>query len=144
MVDENELREKMMRLETIKSQMQTVQGQKEFVEGLIEEHSEAIKTVGNYGKQEEGEETFVPVGGNAHVVSKVGKSNKVLIGLGADISALTGAEEAEEIMEKRKKELSQTLTSLKSSIDNLNAEYQSLESEVQREYQELQSQMQQE
>ncbi len=142
MVDENELREKMMRLETIKSQIQTVQNQKEFVQGMIDEHSEAIQTVENYGDQEDGEEMFVPLGGNAHVVSKVGKSDKVLIGIGAEVSALTGSEKAAEIMEKRKKELSQTLTSLDNSIDRLNAEYQSLENEVQRDYQELQSQMQ--
>ncbi|MFO8110008.1 MAG: prefoldin subunit alpha [Thermoplasmata archaeon] len=143
MVDENELREKMTKLETVKSQIQAMEGQKEYVRDLIADHKEAIKTVENYIKQGDDEEMFIPIGGNAHVMSKTEGCDKVLIGIGADVSALTETETAEEIMEKRKKELKQNMTSLANSIDQLSSEYQKLESEVQREYMELQSQMQQ-
>ncbi len=141
MVNENELREKMMVLETIKSQIGVVEEQKEFVDGLIEDHEMARKTVESYAGQEDGEEMFIPVGGNAHVISTVKKSDRILVKLGADISALTEIEKAEEIMEKRKKDLVQTKTSLESSLNRLAQEYQNLESEVQREYMELQSGM---
>lgn len=141
MVNENELREKMMVLETIKSQIGVVEEQREFVDGLIEDHEMAMKTVEGYTDQEDGEEMFIPVGGNAHVISKVKKSDRILVKLGANVSALTEIEKAGEIMEKRKKDLVQTKTSLESSLNRLAQEYQKLESEVQREYMELQSGM---
>ncbi|GEM_PF-3003664 len=142
MVDEQELREKIGRLEQIKTQLQTAQNQQEFVDELVENHKEAIETVGKYAEQDEEQEMFVPVGGNAHIRSKVSGGDKVLIGLGSDISALTDAEKAADIMEKRKKELTQTKTTLENTINQLTGEYQKLENEVQREYQEFQSQMQ--
>ncbi|MFO7991663.1 MAG: prefoldin subunit alpha [Thermoplasmata archaeon] len=140
MTSEQELREKVGRLEVINSQLDVLEEQIGYINQLINDHNEAIKTFEKYSQEEEGSEMMVPVGANSRVYCKVGNTDKVLIGLGADISAETNVEKATEILEKRKKELTSNRSEMENNLNKLNTEYQKLESEVREEYQELQSQ----
>ncbi len=140
MTSEQELREKVGRLEVIESQIEVIEEQIGYINQLIKDHNEAMETFEKYSQEEEGSEMIVPVGANSRIYCTVGNTDKVLIGLGADISAETDVEKATEVLEKRKKELTSNRSEMENNLTKLNTEYQKLESEVREEYQELQSQ----
>ncbi len=144
MVDENEFRERMSKFETMGSQIESLGEQLEYVKSIISEHEEAEKLMGRFKEQDEDTEVLVPAGASSHIYCKVGRSDKVLIGLGADISAETDVESASGIIERRKKDLLSTKTELENGFNRLEQEYQELGQTLQKEYQELQMQGQQE
>ncbi len=144
MVDENEFRERMGRFETMGSQIESLGEQLDYVKGIINEHDEAEELMKRFKDQGEDTEVLVPAGANSHIYCKVGRSDKVLIGLGSNISAETDVESAADIIERRKKELLSTKTELESGLNKLEQEYQQLGEALQKEYQELQMQGQQE
>ncbi len=143
MVNEQELQKKMMKLEEIKNQIEALSSQKEMVQSMVEEHEKASKAITNYSKEEEGKELLVSVGGNAHIPCKVSGERKVLIGLGSDVSALTEPEKAVNIVDTRKKELTQTRTEIENGINRLEGEFRKLQQTVQQEYQQMQLEAQQ-
>ncbi len=144
MVDENEFREKMGKFENMGSQIESLGEQLDYVKGIIDEHNEAEKLTDRFKDQDEDTEVLVPAGANSHIYCKVGRSDKVLIGLGSKISAETDVETAADIIERRKKDLMSTKTELESGLNNLEQEYKELGEALQKEYQELQMQGQQE
>ncbi len=144
MIDENEFREKMGRFETMGSQIESVGDQLNYVDAIIQEHDAAAKLMDGFKDQGEDTEVLVPVGANSHINCKVGKNDKVLIGLGADISVETDVASATDIIERRKKDLLSTKSELENGLNKLEQEYHKLSEELQREYQELQMQAQQE
>ncbi|MFW6142088.1 MAG: prefoldin subunit alpha [Candidatus Saliniplasma sp.] len=140
MVNQQEFRQKVNMLQQINSQVEAFQNQLDFIDELIEGHNQAKKTMENYSKKEPGSQLLVPIGANSYLQSKVGDNDKVLIGLGADVSAEKEVSEAMEIVEKRKKEFKDTKEDLMEDFNELKKQAQDLEQEVRQEYQELQSQ----
>lgn len=140
MVTENELREKVSRLEALNQQVETLEEQMVYIENLIEEHQDAKKTIHKYSEEEEGSEMLVPIGASTHIYCKVGDTEKALIGLGADTSAKKKFDEAEDIIQRRSDDFKETKDAIEDKLNEIRQESQKLESEVQREYQELQSQ----
>ena len=143
MVEEEEFRQKVNRLQSLNSQMEVFEEQLEFIDELIEEHDEAKATMKKYMEKEEGSEMLVPIGASSYLYSKVGTKDKVLIGLGSDISAEKKVEEAVEIIEKRKDEFESNKKELKEKRDELKEEAEELEQEVRQEYQQMQAQQMQ-
>ncbi|MFO7791383.1 MAG: prefoldin subunit alpha [Candidatus Saliniplasma sp.] len=140
MVNQQEFRQKVNRLQQLNSQVEAFQDQLDFIDNMIEGHNEAKKTMENYSKKESGSQLLVPIGANSYLLSKVGENDKVLIGLGADVSAEKEVGEAKEIVEKRKKEFKDTKDDLMEDFEEMKQQAQQLEQEVRQEYQELQSQ----
>lgn len=140
MVNQQELRQKVNRLESLNQQLESFKEQIEFIDEKIEEHEKAKKTMKAYSEKEEGADLLVPVGGSSFLQSKVGANSKVIIDLGADVSAEKEVDEAIEILEKRKQEFEEKKEDVEEEHDELEQESQELEQEVRKEYQELQSQ----
>ena len=140
MVNQQEFRQKVNTLQQLNSQLEAFQNQLDFIDEVIEGHNQAKKTMENYSKKEQGSQLLVPIGANSYLQSRVGDKDKVLIGLGADISAEKEVSEAMEIVEKRKEEFKETKDDLMEDFEELKQQAQKLEQEVRQEYQELQSQ----
>ncbi len=140
MVNQQEFRQKVNRLQQLNSQVQAFENQLDFIDELIEGHDQAMETMKNYSKKEPGSQLLVPIGANSYLQSKVGDNDKVLIGLGADVSAEKEVSEAMDIVEDRKKEFEDTKDELMEDFNEMKKQAQELEQEVREEYQELQSQ----
>ncbi|MGM0404935.1 MAG: prefoldin subunit alpha [Thermoplasmatota archaeon] len=140
MVNQQEFRQKVNRLQQLNSQVEAFQNQLDFIDELIEGHNQAMETMKNYSKKETGSQLLVPIGANSYLQSKVGDNDKVLIGLGADVSAEKEVSEAMKIVEDRKKEFNDTKEELMDDFNEMKKQAQELEQEVRQEYQELQSQ----
>ncbi len=140
MVNQQEFRQKVNRLQQLNSQVEAFQNQLDFIDELIEGHNQAKKTMEKYSEKEQGSQLLVPIGANSFIQSKVGDNDKVLIGLGADVSAEKEVNEAMDIVEERKKEFEDTKADLEEDFNEMKNQAQELEQEVRQEYQELQSQ----
>ncbi len=138
MVDENDIREKLGKLEVIGKQLEVLEEQLLYIEEVVNEHSTAEETIKGFKGEKEGAEVLVPLGANTHIYCTVGRNDKVLVGLGADISAEMGTDAAVDLIGRRKTDILNTKTELENKANQLGLEYQRLEQELQREYQELQ------
>ncbi len=138
MVDENDFRERLSKLEAIGKQLEAMEEQLMYIDEIIGEHSAAEETIKSFKDEKEDSEVLVPLGANTHIYCKVGRNDKVLVGLGADISAETDAEAAIDVIDRRKKDIMNTRTEIENQVSQLGQEYQNLEQELQQEYQELQ------
>ncbi len=138
MVDENDFRERLGKLEAIGKQLEALEEQLLYIDEITNEHSAAEETIKGFKDEKEDSEVLVPLGANTHIYCKVGRNDKVLVGLGSDISAETDAEVAIDIINRRKRDIMNTRTELENKVNQLGQEYQSLEQELQEEYQQLQ------
>ncbi|MFW6048411.1 MAG: prefoldin subunit alpha [Candidatus Natronoplasma sp.] len=143
MVDEQEFRNKVNRLQNLNAQIEIFENQVEFLKEKIQEHETAKNTMKEYMKKEEGSELLVPIGASSYLYSRVGSKDKVLIGLGADISAEKNVDEAVDVIDKRKKEVEDNKEEIQKRLKELEVDAQKLEREVQQEYQQLQQGQQQ-
>lgn len=143
MVDQRELQQKASRLEAMKNQLGSMQGQKQMLQERIERHDAAKETMEKYKEKEEGTEVLVPIGADTYLYTEVSKSEDVLIGLGSELSAERGIEEALEVVERKKDRIKEEKEELEDDIEEMKNQTEKLEKEVQQEYQELQQQQQQ-
>lgn len=143
MVSRNELQQKAERLEVMKDQLESMQGQKQMIEENIKAHAEAKKTMKKYQEKEKGTEVLVPIGADSYLHTEVSNNEEVMIGLGNDLSAKKNIEDALEIIERKKDKVKEQKQELEEDIEELNENLKELQQEVQEEYQEFQRQQQQ-
>lgn len=143
MVNQRELQQKAQRLEAMKNQVETMQGQKEMIQERIERHDVAKKTMKKYQEQEEGTEVLVPIGADSYLHTKVSNSEEVMIGLGSELTAERKIGDALEVIDRKKEKIKEEKEELGSDIEEMKNEAEDLEKELQQEYQQLQKQQQQ-
>lgn len=139
MFDENDFRERVGKLESMGKQMEMMEEQLLYVDEVVKDHSSAEETINKFKGESEDSEVLVPLGANTHIYCKVGRNDKVLVGLGADLSAETDVDSAVDIISRRKQDILNTKSELEERLKHIKQEYQKLEQELQREYQELQA-----
>lgn len=90
---------------------------------------EVIKTVKGL---KPGTDILVPMGSDSFITAKLGTTDKVITGLGADVAAERGSEDAIKVLEARRTELAQALDRAREELGKLGERMEALRPEAER------------
>jgi prefoldin alpha subunit len=104
-LNENELRQALTALETLRGQAENLSGQLQLIQDSVNEFSRARETASNYGQADEGADLMVPVGGGVYLPVKAVKTGKGVLSTAVGYSFEEPLSKIVETMDIRIKEL---------------------------------------
>ena len=109
--DEEELRKLSVELRFLEQTAETLQSRIGMVSAAMTELNYANMTLEGVEKEKENAELLVPIGGNSYIRVKLADPDKVVVGLGADVSVEKTLPEAKSMLKERLDELEKSLRS---------------------------------
>lgn len=129
-MEEREVRELIFRLQQYQAQADLTSQQISLLQVSMDEHESAMDAIKHCKELEESSEILVPLGAESFVHATLDKVDKVLVGLGANVSAEQAPDKAIESLSKRKDEMNEVLGRLDRSIQGLDQEIQSIQTKL--------------
>ncbi|MCD4703296.1 MAG: prefoldin subunit alpha [Methanosarcinaceae archaeon] len=109
---------------------QTVQQQLNMIQISIEDCTRAIGTLDELSSADESLDTMFPIGSGSFIHGKLDKVDKVVVDVGAGVNVEKSAEDAKEILNKRKAEFQKGLERMNASLTQISQRIQSIESMI--------------
>lgn len=132
---ENELQEKLMAYRSLENRLNSLANQQNIFASKIMEIQSTIESINEIKKQEKeansAKDILFPLGSAAHVRGLVADKDKIIVEVGAGVALEKTADEAKEILEKRKKEIEDAMTVLQKDLQSISAAMQEIESYAQ-------------
>lgn len=102
---EDELRKLSVELRMLEQTAETLQSRLNMINAVATDLAYANVALENLDKEKENAELLVPIGGASYIRAKLDNPDKIVVGLGAGVSAEKTRQEAREIIKKRLEEL---------------------------------------
>ena len=110
--EEETFRRLAVELRILEGTAEALQSRVNLVNTALTELRVASMTLEGLGKEKKDAQLFVPIGGGSFIKAKLASSDKVVVGIGADVVVERTMKEAKENLENRIAELEKTRTSL--------------------------------
>lgn len=128
---EEELRKTLVALETGKRQMDQLAQQGQVMENAIAELAVTVEALNTIKGVKAGQETLVPIGAGSYIRAQIKDTETVLVGVGAGFSVEDKIPKAVETLTDRQKKLSESLNSLRKTLQELSVKMEHLNSHAQ-------------
>jgi prefoldin alpha subunit len=109
--EEEELRKLSVELRFFEQTAETLQSRINMMNAAMTDLTYANMTLDGIEKEKENAELLVPIGGSSYVKVKLANPDKVVVGMGADISVEKTLQEAKSILKERLGDLEKTMVS---------------------------------
>jgi prefoldin alpha subunit len=130
--DEEELRKLSIEMRFLEQTAETLQQRMGMMNAAITDLTYANMTLEGIENEKENAELLVPIGGSSYVKAKLTSSDKVVVGIGAGVSAEKTVTEAKAVFKERLEELQKTMVSAQQQFaqiaDRINSGRNRLES----------------
>lgn len=133
-MDDDELRQAMATLETLKMQLDAMAQQSKFFQLSLEETLRARDTLDAFAKAKEGDEILVPAGASSFVIATVTPKRKAIVGIGNKVSIDMDIEQAAEYMRTSSVEVEEAIKKLSEAIRDADEKYRALALQINQEY----------
>ena len=133
-MNDDELRQAMATLETLKMQLDAMTQQLKFFQLALEETLRAHSTLDAFAKAKEGEEILVPAGASSFVKATITSERKAIVGIGNKVSVDMGIEEAAAYMKTSAEEVQEAIKRLSEAINETDSKARTLAVSIQNEY----------
>ncbi len=110
--EEETFRRLTVELRILEGTAEALQSRVNLVNAALTELRVANMTLEGLEKEKENAQLFVPIGGGSYIKAKLASSEKVTVGIGADVAVERTMKEAKKNLENRMAELEKTRTSL--------------------------------
>jgi prefoldin alpha subunit len=130
MNDEEQLRRLLMQLETGRRQLEQLGKQAQMIEAAVAELNSAREALTALKDQKVGDELLVQVGSGAFIRVALKDTEKVLVGIGAGMSAEKKVPDAIQTFETRTKQLAESMASTQKMIGELSMKVAELNSQA--------------
>lgn len=134
-MNDDELRQALATLETIKVQLDAMAQQARFFQLSLEETMRAHDTLDAFAKAKEGDEILVPAGASSFVIATVTSKRKAVVGIGNKVSIDMDLEEAAKYMADSAAEVREAIQKLNENMKQADSQARSLSMTIQQEYQ---------
>ncbi len=109
-----------------------LRGQMNLIAATLGELSTTVGTIKTIKGFKPGTEILVPIGSDSFVTAKLTITDKVITGLGADVSAEQGVDNARQMLEARISELGQALELARQELEKIGERAEALRPEADR------------
>jgi prefoldin alpha subunit len=103
--NDEELRKLSVELRMLEQTAETLQSRLSMINAVATDLTYANMALENLDKEKENAELLVPIGGTSYIRAKLDNPDKIIVGLGAGVSAEKTRQEAKEIIKKRLEDL---------------------------------------
>jgi len=103
--NDEELRKLSVELRMLEQTAETLQSRLSMINSVATDLSYANMALENLDIEKENAELLVPIGGTSYIRAKLDNPDKIIVGLGAGVSAEKTRQEAKEIIKKRLEDL---------------------------------------
>ena len=131
MTSEQEVRVLLSQLQQSEAEAQAYEQQMELVSFSLSDIDNAVVAVEALSKPEIGKETLIPIGANSFVYGTIPETNRVIIGLGANVSAEVDVADAVSYLTERKKKLTEMQGQFNARLNQIGSQIYSLQSQLQ-------------
>jgi prefoldin alpha subunit len=131
MTSEQEVRVLLGQLQQSEAEARAYEQQIELVSFTISEIDNAVEAVEALSKPDIGKETLIPIGANSFVYGTIPQTKRVIIGLGANVSAEVDVTDATSYLIERKKKLTEMQGQFAARLNQIGSQIYSLESKLQ-------------
>ena len=134
-MNDDELRQALATLETMKVQHDAMAQQARFFQLSLEETMRAHDTLDAFAKAKEGDEVLVPAGASSFVIATVTSKRKAVVGIGNKVSIDMDLDEAAKYMADSANEVKDAIQKLNENMRQMDSQARSLSMSIQQEYQ---------
>ena len=134
-MNDDELRQALATLETMKVQLDAMAQQARFFQLSLEETMRAHDTLDAFAKAKEGDEVLVPAGASSFVIATVTSKRKAVVGIGNKVSIDMDLDEAAKYMANSANEVKDAIQKLNENMRQMDSQARSLSMSIQQEYQ---------
>lgn len=103
--NDEELRKLSVELRMLEQTAETLQSRLSMINAVATDLTYANMALENLDREKENAELLVPIGGTSYIRAKLDSPDKIIVGLGAGVSAEKTRQEAKEIIKKRLEDL---------------------------------------
>jgi prefoldin alpha subunit len=103
--NDEELRKLSVELRMLEQTAETLQSRLSMINAVATDLTYANVALENLDKEKENAELLVPIGGTSYIRTKLDTPDRIIVGLGAGVSAEKTRQEAKEIVKKRLEDL---------------------------------------
>jgi len=139
-IDQKELQEKVLAYRLLESRIDSLLKQREFLANKLVELHATLESVDEIEKSKE--DVLFPLGGAAYTFGKVTDKNKMLVEVGAGVALEKNFTEARDILNERKNDIENALTTIQRNIQETSESLQVLEPQIQQIIERQQAQQQ--
>ena len=139
MATEQEVRVLLAQLQQAESEARAYEQQIEVINFTINEIESAVVAVEALSKPDIGKETLISIGANSLVYGSIPETSRVIIGLGANVSAEVDAADAVSHLTERKKKLTEMQGQFAARLNQIGSQIYALQSQLQKAQSELQA-----
>ena len=129
---ENQLRQLVTEMRMMEGTVNTLQQRLQVVLASVSELRLAKQSLGDLKDIKSGSNLLVPVGGAAFINANLGDVDKVVVGIGADVSLEMEYEDAVKDVDERLQEMEKAQTSIEQQLGQIMAQLQSHQSMAER------------
>ena len=129
---ENQLRQLVTEMRMMEGTVNTLQQRLQVVLSSVSELRLAKQSLGDLKDIESGSNLLVPVGGAAFIKANLGNVEKVVVGIGADVSLEMEYNDAVKDVDERLQEMEKAQTSIEQQLGQIMAQLQSHQSMAER------------
>ncbi|CAJ36369.1 prefoldin subunit alpha [Methanocella arvoryzae] len=130
--NEDQIRELVAKMQAYQGRMEALQQQANLIQASINDVDSALKAITSLEGAGEGHELLVPIGAGSFVHATIAKPDKVLVGLGADISVERTVADARKIFQARRTELEKALAETNGVLNKVAGELMRLQQEAEK------------
>ena len=134
-MNDDELRQALATLETMKVQLDAMAQQARFFQLSLEETMRSHDTLDAFAKAKEGDEVLVPAGASSFVIATVTSKRKAVVGIGNKVSIDMDLDEAAKYMADSANEVKDAIQKLNENMRQMDSQARSLSMSIQQEYQ---------
>ena len=129
---ENQLRQLVTEMRMMEGTVNTLQQRLQVVLASVSELRLAKQSLGDLKDIESGSNLLVPVGGAAFIKANLGEVEKVVVGIGADVSLEMPYEDAVKDVDERLQEMEKAQTSIEQQLGQIMAQLEAHQSMAER------------
>lgn len=137
MTDEKELQEKMLVYRTLEARLEVLVKQKELLTNKLTEILSTVSSIKEISKNNEN--VLFKLGSEAYIHGNIADKNKILVEIGAGVVLEKSVKEGEEILNKRKENIENTLNEIQNNIQQISDAMNRLAPEINELIQKMQS-----
>jgi prefoldin alpha subunit len=116
---EEELRKLSVEIRFLEQTAEAAQSRINVINAVITDLNYANMALEGLEKEKENAELLVPIGGNSYIRAKLDNPDKLIVGMGAGVSAERTLQESKEIVKKRLENLEKTRDSLQQQLSQV-------------------------
>ena len=130
MASEQEQRVLVAQLQQLEAEARAYEQQMDVVNFTMQEIQRAIEATETLSKTDVGRDSLIPIGANSYVYGSIPQATRIIIGLGASVSAEVDVADAVKYLQERRTKLTEVQGQFAARLNEISAQMYALQTQL--------------